>query len=44
MATQTPTTEESELLLSAKYMYFDDRQQPQINTDKHRLGDYHRGD
>lgn len=25
MAPQTPTTEESELLLSAKYMYFDDR-------------------
>jgi flavin-dependent dehydrogenase len=28
---QTPTAEESDLLLSAKYMYFDDR--PQVNAD-----------
>lgn len=33
MTAQAPTPEESELLLSAKYMYFDDRQQPQINAD-----------
>src|SRR5215470_13981568 len=33
LVAQTPTPEESELLLSAKYLTFDDRQQPQINTD-----------
>jgi len=33
MTAQMPTPEESELLLSAKYMTFDDRQQPQMNTD-----------
>ena len=33
MTAHAPTPEESELLLSAKYMYFDDRQQPQINAD-----------
>jgi len=31
LAPQTPTGEESELLLSAKYMYFDDR--PPVHTD-----------
>jgi len=33
MVAHAPTPEESELLLSAKYTFFDDRQQPQINTD-----------
>jgi flavin-dependent dehydrogenase len=33
MTPQVPTPEESELLLGAKYMFFDDQQQPQINTD-----------
>ncbi len=33
MTAQMPTPEESELLLSAKYLTFDDRQQPQMNTD-----------
>jgi flavin-dependent dehydrogenase len=33
MVAQTPTPEESELLLSAKYMTFDDRQQPPMTTD-----------
>ena len=33
MTAQVPTPEESELLLSAKYMFFDDQQQPPINTE-----------
>jgi hypothetical protein len=33
MVAHAPTPEESELLLSAKYTFFDDRQQPQINTE-----------
>ncbi len=33
MVAQTPTPDESELLLSAKYMTFDDRQQPPMTTD-----------
>jgi len=33
MTAQVPTPEESELLLSAKYMFFDDRNQPQVNAD-----------
>jgi hypothetical protein len=33
MVAQTPTPDESELLLSAKYMTFDDRQHPPMTTD-----------